>query len=176
MVENYIFPKKSWKNIERFDPAWEERIAYMASFVEKECDKSVLDVGCGPMWLRKHLPESTTYTALDYMYRGKDMIVCDLNSDIFPSINVDVCFISGCLEYIEKPLEFAKAISSTSRKCILSYCSTEFFPIIRDRQKRGWRNHFNLPELDEMFMQVGMRKTHQSLTPSNNAILVYVAR
>ena len=61
---------------------------------------SVMDLGCGKMWLKEMLPSGYKYYGIDYTDRGKDSYVFDLNKYAFPAFNCDIIFISGCLEYI----------------------------------------------------------------------------
>lgn len=162
----------TWRQVERFDPAWKSRIERMASFITPN-DQSIVDVGCGPMWLRDFLSADTKYTGIDYMYRGENMIVCDLNSQPTPEVSADVWFISGCLEYLDNPHQFISDASRLSKKCILSYCDIEHFPSMSERMQRGWRNHLSVENIKESFTANGMRVMHTELSPSSNAILVF---
>ncbi len=59
----FFFKKeKEWQDIEFFNEEWKDRIMLMASFIEKE--SSVMDLGCGRMWLLDFLPENCTYLRL----------------------------------------------------------------------------------------------------------------
>jgi hypothetical protein len=163
---------RSWRQVERFDPAWRARIERMASFIG-EAHGSVVDVGCGPMWLREYLPAGITYFGVDYVDRGPGTIVADLNRDEVPAIDADVWFVSGCLEYIRDPDRFIAALSTHARNCIVSYCGTEAFPSLSERRKRGWVNDLTLPQVVELFARSGMRQIHAETLPSSNSILVF---
>lgn len=162
-----------WRQVERFDPAWRERIRRMASLIGEQ-DTSVVDVGCGPMWLRSYLPAAVRYLGVDYVDRGEGTVVCDLNAGPLPELPADVWFVSGCLEYVEDPKRFIAHAARNARACILSYCDFGNFPSMRERRKRGWKNHLTLDQLRELFAGAGMRQTHSEILPSSrNAVLVF---
>ncbi|WP_167183264.1 class I SAM-dependent methyltransferase [Pseudomaricurvus hydrocarbonicus] len=162
----------AWSKIERFDPAWRLRIKRMASFIGNN-DQVVIDVGCGPMWLREYIPESTTYIGIDYMKRGDEMIVCDINKENLPEMQADVWFISGCLEYINDIEKFITTASTLTNKFIISYCSTDYFPIKEERIKRGWKNDLTEQEIQSLFCKYGLVEKHYELLPSSNSLFVF---
>ncbi len=88
--------KVDWKDVERFEASWKERIVLMAQHIAPQ-DGAVLDIGCGPMWLRGFLPAGVKYIGLDYRSRGDDSLVCDLNAERLPKTEAKVSVISGCL-------------------------------------------------------------------------------
>lgn len=167
---------RNWKAIERFDPAWLERIRLMARLIPED-SASVVDVGCGPMWLRDLLPSGVAYVGIDYKARGEGSMVCDLNVEGLPKIVADTYFISGCLEYVKDPRALIGSVAScTTRCCIASYCCTEEFPDSDFRRTRGWINHLSRDELIGLFMDAGMKPLHAELTSTNNAIFVFDSR
>jgi hypothetical protein len=52
--------KHTWKDVETFDESWRRRIQIMAGLVTSDA-RSILDVGCGRMWLREYLPRTCEY-------------------------------------------------------------------------------------------------------------------
>lgn len=136
-------------------------------------DGPVLDVGCGPMWLKQFLPEGVAYIGLDYRSRGEGSIVCDLNLQPLPQTGARTFFISGCLEYLEKPEAFIADVGALGRKCIVSYCGLEDFPDIAEREKRGWKNNLTIPQLMDLFGRNGMHNRFLSYTKSRNAVMVF---
>ena len=130
--------KHTWKNVENFDDSWRRRIELMAGFVPSSA-RSILDVGCGRMWLREYLPATCEYRGLDYVCRGEGCIVCDLNRREFPAGSVDVVFISGCLEYVEEYRWFLRTVAERSRmRVILSYCVLDHFNNMPQRRASAW--------------------------------------
>jgi len=64
-----IFSQKqlSWKEMEYFDPAWKQRIETMAALIPKQ-SQSVLDLGCGKMWLKDYLLADVHNTTGRYFF------------------------------------------------------------------------------------------------------------
>ena len=89
---------KHWEDFEYFDESWRIRIKEMAVYINNA--ETVMDLGCGKMWLRDYLHSSNLYIPVDYKNRGEGTIVCDFTKHQFPEKNADVIFVSGCLEYI----------------------------------------------------------------------------
>lgn len=148
-----LIPKKSWRQVERFDLSWKNRIRVMATFIPE--GSTVMDLGCGPMWLKEFLPLGCSYIGVDYIPRCGNCIVADFNKGEFPNCKADVAFVSGCLEYIVQPDAFMSKISDAVPFCILSYCSLEYFPVISERRSRAWINDLTLPALTEIARQKG---------------------
>lgn len=152
----------NWKDIEYFDQTWKNRIRQMAVFVPPNC--SVLDLGCGEMWLREFLT-NCVYIPVDYQARGPETIVCDFNHGEFPDKHADVSFVSGCLEYIEDPPWFIGQIAAHSHACVISYCSIEHFDDPAERAALAWKNSFDAKELISLFRAVDMRVAAQTFLP-----------
>lgn len=173
IIKKMMGVKPKWKDLERFDPVWKERIAIMASYVKRD-DGKVLDIGCGPMWLKSYLPIGVEYIGLDYKNRGHDCLVCDLNRDEFPTTDAKVYFVSGCLEYVSDVDRFIGTITKNANKCILSYCSIDKFPSSRERLRRGWINNFSTNEIIEKFRCGGMNIVGLEMTDKDNTLMVFV--
>ena len=143
----------------------------MASWIEDE--KSILDLGCGPMWLKEYLKKSSTYYGCDYKNRGNKTIICDFNKKEFPDIKTDLCFVSGCLEYIEDLDWFIKRISETSKTAIISYCPLDNNPFKFMRKKAAWVNHYSSYDIIKLFIEEGF-KLHKIDTVTKNIIFKFV--
>ena len=148
--------KVEWKDIEFFNVSWKKRIGTMVSLIPATA-KSVLDVGCGRMWLREFLSKDVTYYGLDYTSRSDDTIVCDLNAREFPDIKTDVVFCSGVIEYIhEENLRwFFGKIRETAPIFVASYCIRDYNSSIRKRKMAFWHNHMYRSEIVEMIEASG---------------------
>lgn len=144
-----FFKKKAsgprWKNYEYFDAGWKERIHQLASFIEDE--QVILDLGCGPMWLREMLPPGIHYMGCDYTKREDTTLICDFNKKEFPAVQADACFVSGVLEYVEDPDWFLDRICACCDALLLSYCTTDYHPDRRSRASLHWVNHLSFTEL-----------------------------
>jgi hypothetical protein len=167
-----IFPRDkgaSWREIEYFDKKWKERIGSMASHVP--AGSTVMDLGCGKMWLREFL-HGGTYLPVDYVSRGKDTIVCDFNKKEFPEAWADVVFVSGCLEYMEDYRWFVGRISGSCRRCVISYCTTEEYPNLPQRRVATWVNDLSGADVIGVFLAHGMALTSKSVI-NKNTIFVF---
>ena len=163
--------QNNWSEIEYFNPEWRQRIQEMAQHIED--DESVVDLGCGQMWLRDFLAPGNTYTGVDYRQRGEDTLVCDFNQGEFPDIHADTYFVSGCLEYVVDHEAFIGDISRHCRTCIISYCCVEDFANISLRRHRAWKNDLNRDQLVNVFEQFGMSLKTENKTDSKNSIFVF---
>jgi hypothetical protein len=171
-LRNWFSGSRNWKEVERFDPAWRERISLMARHIAAN-DGTVADLGCGPMWLREYLPPGVRYIGVDYRDRGDGCIVCNLDTDEFPELDAQVYFVSGCLEYMSNPDAFIRSLATRGSKCIVSYCGLEHFGDRRQRDRRGWKNHLLNSEIAEIFARYGMQPLATELTSTNNAVFVF---
>lgn len=175
MIRNIIkkiklkLTKKKWQDIEYFDIAWKNRIRAMASLIKGE--KSVLDLGCGEMWLKESLDSDVKYYPVDYVSRSKDVIVCDFNKKEFPQIEVDVVFVSGCLEYVRDVDWFLDCISKATNVLILSYCALENVPNKERRKKNCWVNDMKLEELKQKIVKRGYTLSDEIGPLQNNNIM-----
>jgi hypothetical protein len=64
---------------------------------------SVMDLGCGNQQLRPHIMQRNPdikYVGVDYLAHCEDTLIHDFNRGEFPDIQVDLCIVSGVLEYI----------------------------------------------------------------------------
>ena len=127
-----------------------ERIALMAELLPTK--GTVLDFGCGKMWLREFIDESNiTYKGLDYVSRDKNTIVCDINSESIPEIDYNIAFLSGFLEYVDNPQNFINQIAKKANTVVVSYCTTDNFPELDKRIERTWKNHLADADIVNLF-------------------------
>lgn len=162
---------KEWKDIEYFHDDWKERVKLMSQFITS--GSSVMDLGCGKMWLNEYLKQEITYIPVDYCKRSADTIVADFNKKQFPSVYVDNIFISGCLEYLNNPEWFIKKTAEYSRhKIILSYCILETHPKMDERKALNWKNHLKADYIIKQFQLSSFRLEHRTIH-DNNTIFVF---
>lgn len=140
-----------WKYIEYFGD-WEERSEVMSHYIKPEC-KSLLDLGCGEMHIRKFLNSGIKYYGCDYKKRDEETIICDLSKGEFPVVCVDVIFIAGVLEYLTNWHDVLKKCSTHCTQLIMSYCTVEavacrdtywvnsisYYEIVEEMQKNGFQ-------------------------------------
>lgn len=79
----------------------------------------VLDVGAGAQTTRRHLPANCVYIPLDLVARTPETIVCDLNKDTLPSVQVDWAVVSGVIEYVVDAPRFLAELASVSGHVVL---------------------------------------------------------
>ena len=167
-----ITNKSKWADIEYFDNSWKIRVSGMSKYIPRSA-KSVMDLGCGEMWLKEMIEPSIQYIGVDYKKRDTHTLVCDFNKMQFPDEKVDVIFVSGCLEYVKHPEWFIGQISQHSKMCILSYCTLNDFPNMNERKKYSWKNHLTKEKIVHYFLLSNMHLSHFEKTETNNAIFIF---
>ena len=90
---------------------WRARAKLLATMIPSDV-RSVLDVGMGEGFLREFLPEDIKYYGLDYVKRYDNCIVCDLNKDDLPDLQVDLYYMSASLQLVD---DKEKLISQMTR-------------------------------------------------------------
>lgn len=163
--------KRNWRTFEYFDPCWNNRIQEMAAYIP--AGASVLDLGCGKMWLQQYLHDSPYYP-VDYTDRGAGTIVCDFNIRQFPEQHADVAFVSGTLEYIHDSKWFVSCISKNCDQCVISYCLKEYYPDQTFRRKQSWVNSFSRDEIIQMFSDAGFQLNAESDAIEKNIIFNFI--
>ncbi|HTS07799.1 MAG TPA: hypothetical protein VMP68_19655 [Candidatus Eisenbacteria bacterium] len=156
--------------MEYFDESWKKRIQEMAGFIEP--GESVVDLGCGMMWLKPMLRDNLYYP-VDYKTRDEATVIADFNRREYPDIRADVAFLSGALEYVQDFEWFVEQVCSHSQRCILSYCTTECYPDLDRRRQKAWKNHLSRGVLVSLFARNGMRLDCESTAVLGNPIFVF---
>lgn len=168
--------KRTWKDVETFDETWKQRIQLMASFIPKEA-QSVLDVGCGRMWLREFISPHIKYVGIDYVERGDGCIVCDLNRAEFPEGSFDVIFVSGCLEYVK---DYRWFLRTTAQRCrmrlLLSYCVLDHFNNLPQRRALAWVSDLTEAMLVAEAESVGFKLVTKVEAPSADRVYVFESK
>lgn len=161
-----------WRDVEYFDDKWKERIKVMAKYVPDDT-KKLMDLGCGKMWTKEYIPNKCEYYGVDYTFRGTDSLIYNFNEMEFPDFNVDVIFVSGCLEYVEKEKWFISKISSHTKRCVVSYCTKDDFPNLAERRSLCWVNDLSESDLIEIFRENNMNLIDSDKTTTNNSIFIF---
>lgn len=151
------FVQMRWQEAGVFKSIFEIRVSCMANLIAAD-SKSVLDLGCGEMFLRKYLRDGIAYYPCDYVARDDNTIICDLNKGEYPNIHTDTVFMSGILEHIDCCEEVIhKACSYAEREIIVSYCAIDYQSDFVSRCKWGAVNHFSVLDIAEMFCKYEMQ-------------------
>lgn len=157
-------------------PHWDDRNENIARLIPP--GSSVIDLGCGPQTLRRHLDPSCKYQPCDVIQSTPDVIFCDFNAGVYPEVKetYDYVVCSGVFEYIRNPAEFLKKNSKLARTMILSY--NPFGQLPGDTKIRrlncDWINHFTKPELEALFDKTGLEWKIFDVTARKNEEFIYV--
>jgi hypothetical protein len=150
---------RRWREVAKNPhPNWDGRNETIARLIP--AGSSVIDLGCGPQTLRRHLDPSCKYQPCDVIQSTPDVIFCDFNSGIYPDAkeSYDYVVCSGVFEYIRNPSEFLKKNSLLGKVMILSY--NPLHHVLGDSKIRrlnlDWINHFTKPEVEALFDEVGL--------------------
>ena len=103
------FEKSHQGCLERQRKPWSIRAKMIAELLPADVH-SVMDLGCGEGLIRQYLPEGIQYYGVDYCKRADDTIVCDLNHEPIPDIQVDAYLMIGLIKYIEDKKRFLKQL------------------------------------------------------------------
>lgn len=173
-ILNFLKKNKNWKNNEYFDNEWKNRIKLMKNLVENE--ETIMDLGCGKMWLSEYLLKKHKYIPVDYKKRGKNCLIYDFNKKQFPQIKVDLCFLSGVLEYIDDLDWFFDEIYKNSKNIILSYCTTDLNPEILTRKSYGWVNNLSSKDLINLISSKGFYLKKKAENIDGNEIFKFIKK
>jgi hypothetical protein len=148
---------RRWKKAAREkEPCWDERNRIIATFIPEA--SSVVDLGAGAQTLKRYLKSGCEYQPCDIVKSSPDIIVCDFNSGIYPSLSrrYDYVVCSGVFEYIRHPSHFLSNIRQYGKRIILSYVPAG--PTIGpfERLARGWVNHLTSQQLEALFSTNGL--------------------
>ena len=133
-----------WSDANQLEVTWEFRCEIAAKFITS--DSRILDVGCGAMTLERFLPFNCIYKPCDLIARDTRTIVCDLNKEQLPKIelqNSDIVTLLGVIEYLYQPKELFAQIAEAKKSIIVSYCVTDLQPDTEIRRSLGWVNDFS---------------------------------
>jgi hypothetical protein len=148
---------RRWKKAAREkEPCWDERNRIIATLIPEA--SSVVDLGAGAQTLKRYLKSGCEYQPCDIVKSSPDIIVCDFNSGIYPSLSrrYDYVVCSGVFEYIRHPSHFLSNIRQYGKRIILSYVPAG--PTIGpfERLARGWVNHLTSQQLEALFSTNGL--------------------
>jgi|ERR1035437_3964253 hypothetical protein len=142
-----------WESVsEENTKGWADRARIIASLLKDE--RSVVDLGCGPMHLERFLSREVKYIPVDVMRRDDRTIIVDLNKDELPTLDADCLVAGGVLEYIHDVPKLLSSISKCFKTSVVTYNINEKTPSIETREGHGWVNSFTTTDLEADFEQV----------------------
>ncbi len=164
---------RRWREVSKNPrPHWDGRNEIIAKLIP--AGASVLDLGCGPQTLRRHLDPRCKYQPCDVIQSTPDVIFCDFNSGIYPAVKEEYDYVicSGVFEYIRNPLEFLKKNVLLGKTMILSY--NPLFQMPGDSKIRrlncDWINHFTKPEVEALFDEAGLGWSILNIAPDGETV------
>jgi len=140
-----------WEGVEYFGN-WEGRSKAMSKYISPDC-RSLVDLGCGEMHIRRYLNPTIQYYGCDYKKRDDETIVCDLATGEFPDVHADTIFIAGVLEYLVNWKDVLKKSAEYCSQIVMSYSTTEAAPV-RDSI---WVTSIAEAEITDHMDQLGFR-------------------
>jgi hypothetical protein len=146
-----------WAEAHSLDQAGDERAVFAAQFIP--AGARVLDLGCGRMSLKGHLPNGCHYQGVDLVARDEETIVCDFNAGEFPTeaaAQADIVVMLGLLETIADVESLFTHLRFCKRDIVLTYCATDLTGKC-DREALGFINSFSFFELARLFDRYGFR-------------------
>lgn len=140
-----------------------------------EGDRSIADYGAGQMYLKTFLKPNVAYYPVDYLKRFEETIVCDLNSGVFPDLEVDVTVFNGVLEFLftAEALLF-HACSQTRKKVILSYMTIDRFPDREARRASGYVSDLSEQQIIQILEQCGLSLSKKEADPLDPTDTIYL--
>jgi hypothetical protein len=150
--------ENTWKEEYPYTSDMRKRCRRLLNMIEGKF-KSVMDVGCGNQQLRSLLrwrKPFVKYYGSDYLQVKATTIICDFNKGEFPDIYVDLCFLSGILEYIYPDMLdcFIQNVCTHCSSLAVSYCfSTPPPPTSRTRLSFNWVNDITFNEMLILFLK-----------------------
>jgi hypothetical protein len=137
--------KPEWSNAkftESSKPKMAARAAVAARLIEPY--SSVLDVGCGLMLIRDHLPEGCEYAGFDRYPALPEVQPIDLDAKEFPPGHFDYVLLLGVLSWIKEREFTLRAARTASPLLIATRADDTFDAIISDA---GWTLEKSLPHI-----------------------------
>jgi hypothetical protein len=159
-----------WKNFEHFND-WSERTRIMSKWVSPDT-ASLLDLGCGEMYIRKYINQNVKYYGCDYKKRDSNTIVCDLAVGEFPDIQVDTIFIAGCLEFLGNWKNILEQCSRHCKQIIMSYSTIEASP----NRSPLWVNEISDSELKNYVLSLGFKLRETEMPDSNSMAYNFIKK
>lgn len=162
-----------WSERANLDDKWNARAARAVSFVPPGA--TVLDVGCGKMFLEQILPPGCRYIPLDLVARDERTIVCDLNRGEYPRVDgVTHAVALGVLEYLHDERGFFRWLAGIRpARLILSYVALDTSVKPEARRRAGWVSDLTFAEIVGLATDAGFSLADVERINANNRIFVF---
>ena len=134
--KNWIqFEQKDTRALERQKEGWKIRAEFLSKMIPDDV-KSIMDIGCGDGLIKNFLGHDVKYFGVDYCKRSADTIVCDINQESLPDLNVDLYYMAGVIDYIENIRKFVAQLSR-AKYVLISKVRNEKFIRLDARYTQG---------------------------------------
>jgi hypothetical protein len=161
-----------WSQRTSFDQKWSHRSKMAAAHIPENA--TVLDIGCGTMFIEKELKPGCHYIPVDVARRDERTIVCDLNLGQYPDVHgVTHVTMLGVLEYLTHPAIYWDWVVKFGVRIVMSYVT--FKPTFTSSQRRakGWINDLTREELIAMAHERGFRAVSEERISGDNTLFVF---
>lgn len=148
-----------WSTLQVSDapPSWNGRNTTLAKYIP--ANSTILDIGAGNQALKRLIPESCSYQAVDCVDNGEDVFVIDFNtvdtSTVSLRASYDIAVCSGIMEYIHDADNFFRFVVNHANNVIFTYVPNEV-RLDKDNGNNGWVPGLTTDELLALFDRVGL--------------------
>ena len=141
-----VYADKGWQEFEQSDTnalkrqrqGWKDRARAMSQLIPEDV-KVLMDIGCGEELLKEFLCKDIKYYGLDYCERNKETIICDINKEKLPE--VDLYYMAGIIDYVIDIPNFIKQLSR-AKYVVMSKTRNERFIRLDDKvMDSGYMNY-----------------------------------
>lgn len=142
-----------WSRVDSFLHDWGARAAIAAAFIPP--GSSVIDLGCGQMQLRGHLPDGCSYHAADMRKWTDEVHEINLDAGLFPPGSYDCAALLGVMEYLHRPDLVLHWARERCGQLVMSYVHPGPSATQEQRAKNGWVNNFSETQLVSLLGSAG---------------------
>lgn len=149
---SYVFDalksRERWLHMDSYKTGWGRRAEIAARFIPP--GSSVIDIGCGRMQLRDHLPHGCSYTAADLKRWTDEVIEIDIDQGRMPHGRYDYAVMLGVIEHVHSP---EQALAWARANC--TGLVTSYLHAVTPRPDH--KNGFSERELADLLHRTGWR-------------------
>ena len=147
----------TWEENFEYEDSMKERYIQLLQYLDNYQEKcrSVLDLGCGPQFLREILPQDILYTGCDLYKHKESTVIVDFNKKQFVEGQWDLCIAGGVLEYIYEMKVFIKNVGKSTKKYFA--CTYHFEDYVVKRAPIWTPKLWNITDFLKLTDKAGLR-------------------